>query len=703
MLATLTAVLLLQFDPCAFSSEQWQKSGVEAPCKVLRARDRRAAAMKAWKLTAPEAACIADVLVSRPDAGPALRDGLTMVGNHEVWKRCAEQWPTAIVFWMGAIESTPYRAPPVSVARLDGVDGGVALAERLLDVDQAPEAELTEVILREQPERLVELLGRHALFDVEAFKLALPRIERPTRPFTADEWDALGVAALEYALSTGHLQLAAETWLKLPGECRARLRQRPLIRRASPDEAGEPRADRRPALALALASHGKLDEARQIPRIEARRAQGFRALDLTPFADFIVHGVRVDAWQTALDTTQARVPGELLPLALDVVAPYEALLARDVRWFLDDARPDDELPPALQQRVAEHRATARVRLKVRAKSLFEGTGERDAGTVVLSPPPWPWTEGKAGGAQNQKTAEPRVAAFWPLRWEKQGARIVVLAASQRLDPTGEVSPGGFWLLVSMKNGPWREVYLGFSDHRPFTPRRTSKVPLLDAKDVVRVEVDEAPLDDESITFPPIGLRADTKRSGVVLQSTLAELTKDSDGDGLSDLVEGRLLLNPNAKDTDGDGVSDALDATPRLDDRLPPTVTAEALNAFFESTSSRDQPPALVVTPNATDIAGAVGRPRSVELDDVQWLVGTPGSFAGLTPLTRVITVSPAELEASRRLFGLWFPMDLQVYASTDGRHALIIWSERWRGGSARLDKDEKGVWQVTLLSSWIT
>ncbi len=47
----------------------------------------------------------------------------------------------------------------------------------------------------------------------------------------------------------------------------------------------------------------------------------------------------------------------------------------------------------------------------------------------------------------------------------------------------------------------------------------------------------------------------------------ASIRKDTDGDGLTDLVELRLGTDPNRRDTDGDGVPDALDPCPNAASR----------------------------------------------------------------------------------------------------------------------------------------
>jgi hypothetical protein len=48
---------------------------------------------------------------------------------------------------------------------------------------------------------------------------------------------------------------------------------------------------------------------------------------------------------------------------------------------------------------------------------------------------------------------------------------------------------------------------------------------------------------------------------------VAEITKDADGDGWTDLEEAQLGLDPAEKDSDGDGIADDRDSTPLFDAR----------------------------------------------------------------------------------------------------------------------------------------
>lgn len=709
MVFSIALALLAQADfDCEYSARSWQKNlSLPPPCIALKRGVP--SAMKAWGLTKEQANCVAE------GWKPTVRhDSESRIeGRHEVWKRCLERWPLVEVFWFGTLRSS-YEHGPLPVESLASLDGGVALAERLLKLDRGPGAEFAEVVIKASPERLASLFGQPALESYQGFSLALRHLEHPpARGFSPLEWETLGRVAIEGALDAGLLQLAAETWMKLPATTRLQLSKQRFARRYSHslEDGGVneiEEGDRRPTLALALAAAGHLEEAKSISRPTPDAGPDDRDRDRTArdLANFRIADRRTEAWENALEArADDDLPAELLDVTLDWVSPYESLLEGEVEWALSEkgSRQLDDLPADVRARAEQARAIARERLRLRAAKLTPQLKEPDAGTVTLPTPPWPWVERRTPAPKNPTVPLPRLRGFWPIRAERQGTRTVVLSASQRLDPTGEVSRGGFWLSVSTADGPWSHVYLGFADHRPFTPRERSKVPLLDAKNVVRIEVDEAPIDDTTLSFPPVCTRAPTKRSGIFLETTLAKLELDTDGDGLSDLVEARMLLDPKSKDSDGDGIVDGIDATPRLADGLPPTPTAEALNAFFESFSERDQPQALVVPPGLDGgLAAAVGRPREADLDDVRLLLGSNQKLAGLHPLSRIITLTEAELDAANRVFGLSFPMGLEVHVSTDGNHALIIWSEDWRGGTARADR-VGGVWKITMLQQWIT
>lgn len=714
---------------CDRQQENWQRSGLDAPCRVLVGAGpaQVAAAKKAWKLTDEAAAC---AVASNRAQGPA---------RIEAWAKCVEASPAAFPLWLvlineqysGTSRGVPNARWRSLEAALNGLADPTPVAERLLKTEFSPGPLAARVLLARHPERLAEVLSPVRLHADQGLEVAWPLITgAPQRkpPFTADEWLLLADVALRGALGRSP-RLASELWDALPAATRAAITRRPLVDYVSQMSGADlhfesvPSGDLRLELALALALANRKDDARAVLR--ALPADGGvaccddqrRTTLLPALLDFALDGRRtVSPWEAALEvaTSHDSLSAELLPLVVAFLSPYERFARSRVADELSDEAQgwtrDEGLDGEVNQRLAAIRAeTVKALAALPFGAADGGVGAvADAGTslVVLPTPPWRFRERKSRwtGVAGVAVERPEVRGFSPVRAEKAGERTAVLALSQRLDPVGEVSPGGYWLLLSDDGERWEQLYLGFADHRPWHANQASAVPLLDGE-VLRLDVDEAPLDDRTITFPPLGTRAGTKRSHVVLEAKLADLRRDTDGDGLTDIVEARLLLDATLPDTDGDGVPDGDDPTPRLDDRLPRTAMAEVLNGFFEQFNARRQPAALIVPPAAPDagLGYALGQRRSADLDDVRFLEGTPETLGGLRPLSRLVTLSTAELEAARRLFGDFYPMDVQVTLSLDGQHAYVSWSERWRGGAFRADRDADGHWVFIMVSSWIT
>jgi Bacterial TSP3 repeat len=89
--------------------------------------------------------------------------------------------------------------------------------------------------------------------------------------------------------------------------------------------------------------------------------------------------------------------------------------------------------------------------------------------------------------------------------------------------------------------------------------------------------------------------------GKEMQFALEEIERDSDGDGWTDLEEGRIGTNPHAADSDGDGIPDGRDVCPlyaapasRASDDGD-TILQKAVFAAFALTGSRQM---LYVTPS---------------------------------------------------------------------------------------------------------
>ena len=103
----------------------------------------------------------------------------------------------------------------------------------------------------------------------------------------------------------------------------------------------------------------------------------------------------------------------------------------------------------------------------------------------------------------------------------------------------------------------------------------------------------------------------------------AEIRRDSDGDGLTDLVEKRLGTDPNVGDSDGDGDPDGVDPWPNA---APRELSDEekVYAAVFEARYHVDgtEGPALVFAPGKMkpfEMAGRQGRVLWVAADTPRW------------------------------------------------------------------------------------
>lgn len=386
----------------------------------------------------------------------------------------------------------------------------------------------------------------------------------------------------------------------------------------------------------------------------------------------------LDAMRQAYDTPQAG-PGNTETPSAAALAPE--ILERMERQI--DARSpwqENPLPEALRTPLAQH---------------ARGGGREDA---LASAP--------------SRATSPAWAARLPagelVRYQRDGQRIVAITASQSLDPVGEVSSGGYWISLS-EDGGGRfapPLYTGLRVFAPYAVRSDSKLPLL-IDDALQIEVQLRRVDPAKIMFPPIALPIAESRDNIYLSLPLAELQRDSDGDGLTDMAEQAMLLDPALADTDGDGYRDDVDPLPQVplgvDDANRALALANALNQILGESLG-----AIVAT--AAHSGGepaqgyALGAGTDVHNDSgAEFLVAPADYFRGIVLQRRVIVLSPAQAARVGRARGVFYPIRISVFeidrASDQG---ILVWGAGWTGGTFRLKKVD-GVWHAEALSRWIT
>jgi hypothetical protein len=278
-----------------------------------------------------------------------------------------------------------------------------------------------------------------------------------------------------------------------------------------------------------------------------------------------------------------------------------------------------------------------------------------------------------------------------VRKELDGERAVAVGVSQDYEAgrpeESSASSGGYWVYLSDDRGrTWSApLYTGLRAGSPYQVRSASAIPMLTG-DRLQLEVTTREPDPDRLTPPPLyfGPGKIVER-GKVIEISLADLRRDSDGDGLSDIAEQRLLTDPEDPDTDDDGLLDATDPMPGVPfvESAEAASRAAAIASIFEEIAGWD--------PQAHKLGESPIR-RETEV-----LIADPTLFTGFRPVRRTIVIT----EADRDGFGLKPSAFLRIFFDHSGRRAFVIWAGNYKGGQFRLE-ESGGVWKRGMIGNWI-
>jgi len=123
---------------------------------------------------------------------------------------------------------------------------------------------------------------------------------------------------------------------------------------------------------------------------------------------------------------------------------------------------------------------------------------------------------------------------------------------------------GIWIGYSENNGmDWNYYYTRITQRQPVFVKFYSQRPLIKGKG--KLEIDAALLRQLSPReLPGPEPTYECVKDGIYLVFDMNVIARDSDGDGLTDIVEDKLYLDKFNKDMDGDGIPDNLDMNPRV-------------------------------------------------------------------------------------------------------------------------------------------
>lgn len=180
--------------------------------------------------------------------------------------------------------------------------------------------------------------------------------------------------------------------------------------------------------------------------------------------------------------------------------------------------------------------------------------------------------------------------------------------------------------------------------------------------------------------------------------SLSDLIKDSDGDGLTDIEEEKLALNPFDKDTDRDGVDDTKDHNPRFKSE----INNETLLYKVILQNEIDNDTATLIRDN--EIINP-GRYYYLEDDHLFFVVSDDEDLQHAEfDHGRYIILSTSEFELYRKKFPVTpYRADVRPKFKVDQlKNGFFIWVERMPGVDKFLIKRRQNGYEITTYESGI-
>ncbi|UQB67517.1 hypothetical protein [Epilithonimonas zeae] len=273
---------------------------------------------------------------------------------------------------------------------------------------------------------------------------------------------------------------------------------------------------------------------------------------------------------------------------------------------------------------------------------------------------------------------------------------------------------GYWLSLSEDDGKsWKKYYTGLTGGKNYYFKKNSNPSLWRDDNHIQIEADIVRMTEERAhPMPP---QYETVKDNALIVLNIADISKDSDGDGLTDIEEKNLFLNPFSKDTDGDGIVDSEDMNPRFASTSNDFIKLYEGIMFGENVQSDGKHPYEdrtidLTNPLKKDEKSELQQDELLEdfhfLNTTKLLVTSDPNLQRINPKHyKIIILTPKEFEEYQNLhhseleklnYSPLFKCD------KDSNSFLLDSSASYSGQTYKIQRTKIG-WKIITISSWIS
>jgi hypothetical protein len=257
---------------------------------------------------------------------------------------------------------------------------------------------------------------------------------------------------------------------------------------------------------------------------------------------------------------------------------------------------------------------------------------------------------------------------------------------------------GIWIGYSENSGKdWNYYYTGIVQRQPVSVKHYSQRPLI--KDKNKLEIDACLFRQISNFSHPIGGDSECIKDGIYLVFDINVIAKDSDGDGLTDILEDKLYLDKYNEDTDGDGIPDNLDINPRVD--YPRTEKTRIYEAILNDEIDWDDKKEIEKLSFNENMTYYV-----TDSTETVFIITDDQDLMGIQPREyRVIFVTPDEYLKKAKPYNM-NPRSMSfspLFKVNNKKDTYKIFYSFGTWGADYLIKKTKDGWTIEIISTWIS